>query len=292
MAKVRTAKIKKAKPSTQLPLDDMRWRPAAEIVEKLLPHIGNKVLIARDLTKALASKKIHCRRRSIVMGQHPLPGPRELVPASYWAEHCFACSPNGDVRAGVRTNHPGPWSFTSDTTEHKHSILERLTDEQLKAIKAGASPVDAGVIEPWITNWVFYLWQPDCVKVWPALEPREIDKRKAKPRPARRRLTRKASERVGTGLAKEAGDSVVASGSPHATDAGDMAAVAERRKRKRRGKLTAEQIEAGCAYLRDHPELKSKQAYPKLRSKLKCNVSDTTLWRAFFRKKAAARYFI
>ena len=63
MAKAKKAKIKKAKPSTQLPLDDMRWRPVAEIVEKLLPHIGNKVLIAHDLTKALASEKIRCMRR-------------------------------------------------------------------------------------------------------------------------------------------------------------------------------------------------------------------------------------
>jgi hypothetical protein len=57
----------KAKQSTQLPLDDMRWRPDVELVEKLLPHIGDKILIAHDLTEAVASKKIHCMRR-IVMG--------------------------------------------------------------------------------------------------------------------------------------------------------------------------------------------------------------------------------
>jgi hypothetical protein len=58
----------------------------------------------------------------------------------------------------------------------------------------------------------------------------------------------------------------------------------ERRKRKRRGKLAAEQIGDGITYLRKHPDLKPKQAYPQLRRVLKCDVGDTTLWRVFFRK--------
>jgi len=99
--------------------------------------------------------------------------------------------------------------------------------------------------------------------------------KQAKPRPARKRSTRKALQRVGT---------AAVSGALNATEAGDTAALVGRLKRKRKGKLTAEQIRDGLAYLSDHPGLKSKQAYPKLRSKLKCKVSDTTLWRAFFRK--------
>jgi len=60
-------------------------------------------------------------------------GHRELVPASLWVEHCFTYS-NGDICVGVRPpNHHGPWSFT------------------------------------WATKSAFYLWQPDCVRVWPAL---------------------------------------------------------------------------------------------------------------------------
>jgi hypothetical protein len=98
----------------------MRWRPVAEIVEKLFPHIGNKVLVAQDLTKALASKKIRCMRRHT--NEHTLKieklsdeeidallsrkgareidqptGHRELVPASFWNAYCFACSPHGDI---------------------------------------------------------------------------------------------------------------------------------------------------------------------------------------------------
>jgi DnaB-like helicase N terminal domain len=224
MAKAKKAKIKNAKQSTQLPLDDVRWRPVAEIVERLFPHISDRILIAHDLTEALASKKIRCMRRvvmgpadaaerrdieleqqvlgaallnqslevtlsaehfsvplhrqlfetiarvralhgvitpqliiasmggdagiifadGITVGQYVeglaaeaslprnVPGHRELVLASFWVEHCFTYS-NGDICVGVRPpNHHGPWSFT------------------------------------W-TKSAFYLWQPDCLKTWPAL---------------------------------------------------------------------------------------------------------------------------
>jgi hypothetical protein len=65
------------------------------------------------------------------------PGHRELVPASFWAEHCLACSPNGNIGVGFRF-----------------------------------PPYDHGPSEPSSTltaNWAFFLWEPDCVKVWPAL---------------------------------------------------------------------------------------------------------------------------
>jgi hypothetical protein len=125
------AKAKKAKQSTQLPLDDMlRWRPVAEIAKRLLPHIGNKSLIAQDLTEALASEKIHCMCRR--------PAGRELLPASFWTEYYLECLPNGGIGAArcPPPNQYGPLS---------------------------------------IFNGVFYLWQPDCVEVWPALTPQEID---------------------------------------------------------------------------------------------------------------------
>jgi hypothetical protein len=334
-AKVKKSKVKNAKQSRELPLEDIRWRPVAEIGKRLFPHIGDRNLIAHDLTEAVANEKIRCMRR-IVMGprdgaieleqqvlgaallnrsfevtlpaeqfslpQHRqlfetiakvrashgvvtlqliiasmggdagmifdgitvgqyvkglageailppnVPGHRELVPASLWVEYRFTYS-NGDIRVGVRPpNHHGPWSFT------------------------------------WATKSVFYLWQPDCVKAWPALPLQEIDARRAKPRPARKRSTRKASLRDGTGSAIDAGDSAAASGSLYATEAGDTAAVAGQLKRKRKGKLTAEQIRDGIAHLRDHPELRPKQAYPILRRVLNSDVGDTTLWRAFFRK--------
>jgi len=107
----------------------------------------------------------------------------------------------------------------------------------------------------------FYVWEPE--KVWPTL-----DARKGKPR---KRSTQKA---LGTDSAIEA--------SAGSITAGDTAAVAV--KRKRRGKLTAEQITRGRAYLHDHPELTRKQAYPRLRIVMKSAVSDSTLWRTFRQK--------
>jgi hypothetical protein len=103
----------------------------------------------------------------------------------------------------------------------------------------------------------FYVWEPE--KVWPTL-----DARKGKPR-----TTRKAT------------DSAIDSGAANG-QVGDTAVVAV--KRKRRGKLTAEQIARGRAYLHAHPELTRKQAYPELRRVMKSAVSNSTLWRTFPRK--------
>jgi hypothetical protein len=218
----KAAKTKKAKPSTQLRLDDARWRPVSKIVEQLLPHVGGAVLTAHDLTKALANEKMRCMRRFIrtghvdvdklcdielelkilggepsaaehfpelfepfarvrasnrrvtpkliiaalgldagtilvnditTLGQYverlaaeanlPLtPGHREWVPALFWAKHCLACSPKGDIGAGFLF-----------------------------------PPNDHGPSEPSSTltaNWAFYLWEPDCLKEWPALAPQAI----------------------------------------------------------------------------------------------------------------------
>ena len=163
MAKVKKSKSEKAEQSTQLPLDDMRWRPVAEIFERLFPHIGNKSLIAQDLTEALASGKIRCMRRNVkhehtlkvdmlstdelhaiasgrASGEIQPAGHREPVPASFWTEHCFACSSNGDIHVELRPlpNHHGP----------------------------------SGPSFTWI--WAFYLCQPDCERVWPLLAPQQV----------------------------------------------------------------------------------------------------------------------
>jgi hypothetical protein len=216
----------------------------AELIAIVADENGHRP--SDDELHALASRKI------VDEIDDPPVGHREPVPASFWVKHFFACLPNGEIRVGRRLPPNADGSSETSFT--------------------------------FTANWVFYLWQPDCMKVWPALTPQEIDVRKAKPRPARKRLTRKASQRVDTGSAIEAGDSAAASGSLYPTEAGNTAAVAGRLKRKRRGKLTAEQIRDGLAYLRDHPELKPKQAYPKLRNKLKTSVSDSTLWRRFWKK--------
>ena len=133
-----------------------------------------------------------------------------------------------------------------------------ICDGWLDICSADAVP---GPGRPWnpLTDFdgrEFYVWEPE--KVWPTL-----DTRKAKPR-----TTRKA---LGTDSASAA-----------ATEAGDTAAVAG--KRKRRGKLTAEQIKRGRAHLCAHRELKWKRACPELRRVMKSDVSGITLWRYFFQK--------
>jgi len=281
MAKVNKAKIKKGKKgkrSTPLPPDDPRWRPAAEIVKRLLPHVGSKILIAHDLTEALASGQIRCMRRyanehelkydkltdaelqaiagrKVVELEHDqVAGRRKSVRPSFWNRYRYARSPNGDIRVGFRL----------PPNNHGHSELSFILT----------------------ANWTFYLWEPDCVKAWPALTPQDIGARRAKPRRPRTRLTQKPSRRVDPGPAIEGRDSAAASGSPNTIEPGDTVAIADPRKRKRAGKLSAEQISAGFAYLRDHPKLKPKQAYPGLRRKLNTDVSDTTLWRAFWKKNS------
>ena len=75
-------------------------------------------------------------------------GHRELFPASFWVDDYYlTCSANGDIRAAFRlpANHhePSEPSFT-------------LT-----------------------ASWVFYLWEPDCVKAWSALAPQAVSARRA-----------------------------------------------------------------------------------------------------------------
>jgi hypothetical protein len=130
---------KKAKPPAAirvlLPLDDMRWRPVDEIVDKLVPHIGDKALIAGDLDERLKSGEVRSMRRSVVIAPARLINrPPELLLASYWTEHCVMYWWNGDIRIALRPppNHQGPWCFT------------------------------------WVGG-AFYLWLPDCEKAWRAL---------------------------------------------------------------------------------------------------------------------------
>jgi hypothetical protein len=195
MAKVKKSKSEKAEQSTQLPLDDMRWRPVAEIFERLFPHIGNKSLIAQDLTEALASGKIRCMRRNVqhehtlkvdmlstdelhaiasgrASGEIQPAGHREPVPASFWTEHCFACSSNGDIHVELRPlpNHHGP----------------------------------SGPSFTWI--WAFYLCQPDCERVWPALAPQAVAARKAEAsEPLRRKPGRRPTKNWKLEVAVEVG---------------------------------------------------------------------------------------
>jgi hypothetical protein len=63
---------------------------------------------------------------------------------------------------------------------------------------------------------------------------------------------------------------------------------AQKPKRKRKGKLTKDQMDKGLVCLSEHPNLTPKQLYPLLRKAMKlkkAEISNTTLWRAFWRDR-------
>jgi hypothetical protein len=77
------------------------------------------------------------------------PGHHELVPTSFWATHCLVCSPNGDIGVGFRFP-PKPYGPSEPSST--------LT-----------------------ASWAFFLREPDCVKVWPALAPQAVVAREVDP---------------------------------------------------------------------------------------------------------------
>src|SRR6516225_6504083 len=96
-------KAKRKATGNELPLDDMRWRPIDEIIERLVPHTSTKALIAGDLDERLANGKVRSMRRSVVIGPHGLINrPPEPLLAPFWAEHCVMYWWNGDVRIALR----------------------------------------------------------------------------------------------------------------------------------------------------------------------------------------------
>jgi hypothetical protein len=267
MAKAKKSKAKKAKQSRELPLDDIRWRSAAEIGRRLFPHFGDRSLIAHIMTEAVASEKIHCMRsvaigpaddpvrRSIDLEQQILgkallnrssevmltaqqfsvplhrkiaetiarvrashgiikpqlvidamgedaveilpngittveelikglareaillpnmPGHSELIPASLWTEYRFTYSNEAyqnlivDARAEIEWHAETPARMRIRTNSNEEiSVTPRPPDHK----------------GPWILTWarksVFFLWEPDCVKVWPALAPQAVAAREA-----------------------------------------------------------------------------------------------------------------
>jgi hypothetical protein len=226
-------------------LNDSRWWPLPEVHKGLFRRLGPST--SSDIVEALKSEKPQSGKPRCVR-RRANSSQCEEVPAEFWQSHRFF--ENSPYFGGLGIYDPAVTTVYDPQTH-----------------------LDARE---------FYVWQPD--EVWPVLARREIDARKAKPRRVRKRSTRKASQPVGTGSAIDAGNSAAATGSPNATEAGNTAAVAAKRKRK--GKLTEDKLRDGFFFRREHPELKPKQAYPELRKvlkKSKSEISDTTLWRRFWK---------
>ena len=76
----------------ELPLDSPNWMPAAEAHRMLAGSLGDPDLAAKDLTAAVADKRLPCMRRAIA--SHIAPDQdREIVPLSFWDEYEFGFDP-------------------------------------------------------------------------------------------------------------------------------------------------------------------------------------------------------
>ena len=76
----------------RLSLDSPNWMPAAEAHRMLTGLLGDPDLAAKDLTAAVADKRLPCMRRAIA--SHIAPDQdREIVPLSFWDEYEFGFDP-------------------------------------------------------------------------------------------------------------------------------------------------------------------------------------------------------
>jgi len=76
----------------RLPLDSPNWMPAAEAHRMLTGLAGDPDLAAKDLTAAVARKRLPCMQRTIA--SHIAPDQdREIVPLSFWDKYEFGFDP-------------------------------------------------------------------------------------------------------------------------------------------------------------------------------------------------------
>jgi hypothetical protein len=76
----------------RLPLDSPNWMPAAEAHRMLIGLLGDPDLAAKDLTAAVADKRLRCMQRAIA-SHIAQDQDREIVPLSFWNEYEFGFDP-------------------------------------------------------------------------------------------------------------------------------------------------------------------------------------------------------
>jgi hypothetical protein len=74
---------KRCKKVEQLPPDSPNWMPAAEAHRLLTGLLGNPYLAAKDLTAAVADKRLPCMRRLTASEVAP-DQDWKIVPLSFW----------------------------------------------------------------------------------------------------------------------------------------------------------------------------------------------------------------
>jgi hypothetical protein len=163
-----------AKPK-RLPLRDPRWVPIQKIIRELRRAIGADGLVAYDLRQALLAGRLRAKRRLLM---------RRRI-----AEYASIVSVGPASHAGAPTTIQSRQTFPDVLPRHVEEpvprefwqdVTIRVTAERLEIIWNTAHR------SPRVAVPQFYLWQPDVMKIWPAITPGEKDNQAPSPRNAGR----------------------------------------------------------------------------------------------------------
>jgi hypothetical protein len=123
--------------STKLPLDSPLWRPIEEVYDRLCPLIGNRHLVAQDLTKVQATGDVRTMRR--------------------WLLRRFR-------RGGWSDRRPCDhrlWLVWFELSSWSDGLL--VVYRLRGAARGGFHQVRR------LRGYAFYCWGPDLARIWPAV---------------------------------------------------------------------------------------------------------------------------
>jgi len=130
----------------ELPLDSPNWMPAAEAHRLLTGLLGNGYLAAKDLTAAVADKRLSCMRRAIASRIAP-DQDREIVPLS--------------IRFDFDHERLRVWEWKDDAPVYYRGPAPVF------------GPADAAPLGAWVyidaADAAFFVRRPEFEKIWPAL---------------------------------------------------------------------------------------------------------------------------
>ena len=130
----------------ELPFNNRNWMPVAEAHRLLTGLLGNGYLAAKDLTAAVADKRLPCMRRAIASRIAP-DQDRELVPLSIRFDFDHEKLRVSEWRGDAPVYYRGPAPVFG--------------------------PADAAPLGAWVyfdaADAAFFVWRPKFEKIWPAL---------------------------------------------------------------------------------------------------------------------------
>lgn len=120
----------------RLPLDSPNWMPLIEVHRFVCEQTGDPRLANRDLMNAMANNSVRSMRRALDFPSRVNQSERELLPPAFWAtEYAFDGS-SGVLNVFEQRLRPLPPG--SDFTSYRLSL----------------------------SGYVFYVWKPDCKKIF------------------------------------------------------------------------------------------------------------------------------